>query len=161
MFDVAKFLPMLDQFVTGLNVNDTLKMIKQNKDVMKHLFTMSEKFVPSVDYLLDHIHGEFSEDGSNKKTKEIDIFKHFTDYIEDIGFSGKDGLPHLWDVYMKVIQFTVSTWAYELLFHISSQLKLIHSSEDNSKFIVSLKRKPNGSCFCTSCTQVLPLSGNL
>ena len=26
--------------------------------------------------------------------------KHFTNYIEDIGFSGKDVLPHLWDVYM-------------------------------------------------------------
>ena len=102
MFDVAKFLPMIDQLVTGLSANDTLKMIKQNKDVMKHLFTMSEKFLPSADYMLDHMHGEFSEDGSNKKTREIDIFKHFTDYIEDIGFSGKYSLHHLWDVYIRV-----------------------------------------------------------
>lgn len=89
MFDLAKFLPMLDQLVTGLNVNDTLKMIKQNKVAMKNLFTMSDQFIPSADYMLDHLHGEFSEEGSNRKTKEIDIFKHFTDYIEDIGFSGK------------------------------------------------------------------------
>ena len=109
MFDVAKFLPMIDQLVTGLSANDTLKMIKQNKDVMKHLFTMSEKFLPSADYMLDHMHGEFSEDGSNKKTREIDIFKHFTDYIEDIGFSGKYSLHHLWEVYIRVTAIYIAT----------------------------------------------------
>ncbi|CAB4032540.1 G2 M phase-specific E3 ubiquitin- ligase-like [Paramuricea clavata] len=62
-------------------------MIKQNKDAMKYLFTMSDTFVPSVDYMLDHIHGEFSEEGSNMKTNEIDIYKYLNDYIEDIGFS--------------------------------------------------------------------------
>lgn len=69
---------MLDQLVTGLDVNDTLKMIKQNKDAMKYVFSMSDKFVPTTDYMLEHTHGEFSEEGSNMKTKEIDIFKYFT-----------------------------------------------------------------------------------
>lgn len=50
---------------------------------------MSEKFLPRAHYMLDHIHSEFSEEWSNKKTREIEIFKHFTDYIEDIDFSGK------------------------------------------------------------------------
>lgn len=80
---------MLDQLITGLDVNDTLKMIKQNKDAMKYVFSMSDKFVPTTDYMLEHTHGEFSEEGSNMKTREIDIFKYFTDYIEDIGFPGK------------------------------------------------------------------------
>lgn len=56
---------------------------------------MSETFLPGADYMLDHIHSEFSEESSNKKTREIEMFKHFTDYIEDIGFSVKYSLHHL------------------------------------------------------------------
>ena len=33
--------------------------------------------------------GSFSEDGSNDKLAEIDVYKYFTDFIEDCECSGK------------------------------------------------------------------------
>lgn len=90
MAELTKILPMLDQLATGLNTFGLLETIKSNKTAVQALFTKSEHFLPNVDYMLDALHGDFSEDGCNRKNQEIDIFKYLSDYISDVGFSGKN-----------------------------------------------------------------------
>jgi hypothetical protein len=53
--------------------------------MMEALFVAahSTMFVPTADQLLDSIYGAFSDDGSNHKEKEIDIYKYFCDFVQD------------------------------------------------------------------------------
>ena len=44
--------------------------------VAKHSINFADQF-------LDNIDGDFSEDGSNHKEREIDIFKFFCDFLQD------------------------------------------------------------------------------
>ena len=56
---------MLDQLAAGLNTFGLLETIKSNRIAMEALFTKPECFLPSVDYMLDNLQGDFSEEGSN------------------------------------------------------------------------------------------------
>lgn len=85
MYDFAKYLPMMDQLITGLGSFGVIDAARENKVVMEALFVVkhSINFVPTADQLLDSIDGVFGEDGSNHKEKEIDIFKYFCDFLQD------------------------------------------------------------------------------
>ena len=85
MYDFAKYLPMLDQVIFGLNSFDVMDAVKRNQSVMESLFVekYAAKFLPTANSLLDEIIADFSEDGSNLKIKEIDTFKFFCDLLQD------------------------------------------------------------------------------
>ena len=85
MFDFAKHLPMMDQLINGLGWFGVIDAARENKVVMEALFVgkHSINFVPTADKLLDSIDGDFSEDGSNHKEREIDIYKFFCDFLQD------------------------------------------------------------------------------
>lgn len=53
---------------------------------MQPIFTVegTTKFTPTSDILLSALKPEYSEDGSNLKAGEVDIFKCFCDYLQDL-----------------------------------------------------------------------------
>ena len=87
MSEVCKLLPMLDQLIYGLELFGFLETLRDKKYVLEPLFVAerSKCFLPTADLLLDNIDGQFSDEGSNHKAKEVDIFKLFTDFIQDCG----------------------------------------------------------------------------
>lgn len=76
---------MLDQVRMGLESFCLLEAIRNNKTILQPLFVAqgSPRFNPTRDLILDNAVALFSEDGTNAKMKEIDIFKFFHDFIMD------------------------------------------------------------------------------
>ena len=65
-----------------------LPAIRNNKTAFEGCFVNgNEKLV--VQDLLGIISTEFSENGSNKFEREVDIYKYFTDFLEYCGDNGK------------------------------------------------------------------------
>lgn len=85
MSEVCKLLPMLDQLISGLESFGLLETVRDKKSVLEPLFVAERSgcFMPTADLLLDSIDGLFSDKGSNLKAKEVDIFKFFSDFIQD------------------------------------------------------------------------------
>ena len=82
MFDFAKHLPMMDQLINGLGWFGVIDAATENKVVMEAIF-VAKHSINFADQFLDNIDGDFSEDGSNHKEREIDIFKFFCDFLQD------------------------------------------------------------------------------
>ena len=97
LYDFARHLPMLDQFATGLSSFGVLDVMKQNRPIMEALFVAkhSNFFVPITDKFLDRIDAEFSEDGSNRKDKEVDIHKFFCDFVQDTDCLPEQGICNI------------------------------------------------------------------
>jgi len=57
---------------------------------MEAIFTIegAAQFQPSSELLLHSVKTEFSEDGSNLKADEVNVFKHFSDYVMDLEVEG-------------------------------------------------------------------------
>ena len=85
MYDFSRYLPMLDQLITGLGSFGIIDALREDKASMEQLFVAKHSpcFVPSADQLLDGIKADFSEDGSNRKDKEVDVHKFFCDFLQD------------------------------------------------------------------------------
>jgi hypothetical protein len=82
-------MPMLDQMVEGLRSFGVLGCIKQNAKLLKPVFTNYATFKVQAEIFLENIVGDFSETGSNFKEVEVNIFKYFSDYVEDCEDPGK------------------------------------------------------------------------
>ena len=88
VFDFSKKMPMLDQMISGLQSFGVLDCLRSNKKDLEPLFVQSAVFVPNAEVLLESIEAEFSEAGSNRKDKEVDVFKFFHDFVEDLHCDG-------------------------------------------------------------------------
>lgn len=77
MTEFQTIIPMLDQLRMGLESFCLLEEVRSSKDILEPLF-------------LDSVVAEFSEDGTNAKTKEINIFKYFHDFIMDCSETGSE-----------------------------------------------------------------------
>lgn len=80
---------MLDQMIEGLRSFGMLECIKENAELLEPVFGNSTIFSVNAETFIESVCGEFSESGSNAKDVEINIYKFFTDYIEDCEWSGK------------------------------------------------------------------------
>ena len=89
MYEFSKRMPMLHQISSGLQVFGILDSIKEHPQLLEPVFIESSFFKPNADTFIDNIVGSFSEDGSNDKLIEIDVFKYFTDFIEECECSSK------------------------------------------------------------------------
>ena len=89
MYEFTKRMPMLHQISSGLQAFGILDAIKKRPKLLEPVFTKSPFFKPNADTFIDNMVGSFSEDGSNDKLAEIDVYKYFTDFIEDCECSGK------------------------------------------------------------------------
>lgn len=63
-----------------------LEYARQNQSLMQPIFTVdgTDIFKPTSDMFLSALKPEFSDDGSNLKPTEIDIYKYFCDYLQDL-----------------------------------------------------------------------------
>lgn len=94
MFDFAKYLPMLDQLIVGLNSFDVMDAVKENQSCMEPIFVekYAARFLPTANTLLDETIPDFSEDGSNLKIKEVDTLKLFCDILQDCECDSSQGM---------------------------------------------------------------------
>ncbi|CAH3108445.1 unnamed protein product [Porites lobata] len=75
----------------GVPSKETLSSVpeiqRSHKNVMKPLFTMdgAQHFQPTPDLFIEGLNVLFSEEGSNRKACEIDVFKNFCDFVQDLG----------------------------------------------------------------------------
>ena len=79
---------MLNQMIEGLRSFGMLECIKENAELLEPVFAKSTIFSVKAETFLETTRGEFSESGSNTKEVEINIYKFFSDYIEDCEYSG-------------------------------------------------------------------------
>ena len=79
MYDFSKYLPIFDQLTNGLCVFGVMDAMRKDKNIMKPLFvaTHSAYFMPTADQMFDGLDAAFSQDCSNQKEKEADIYKFF------------------------------------------------------------------------------------
>lgn len=77
----------IDQLITGLASFGALDYIRSHKNVMQPLFTLdgAKYFQPTPELFLEGLNVLFSEEGSNKKACETDVYKNFCDYVQDLG----------------------------------------------------------------------------
>ena len=86
---IANKLPAIDQMISGLTSFGVAECIRSHKNVMQPLFTLegAKQFQPTSDMMLDGLKVDFSEDGSNVKATEMNVYKHFCDYVQDLGMT--------------------------------------------------------------------------
>lgn len=84
---IARTLTTIDQMITGLASFGALDYIRSHKNVMKPLFTLdgARHFQPTPELFIEGLNVLFSEEGSNRKACEIDVFKNFCDFVQDLG----------------------------------------------------------------------------
>ena len=79
---IARTLTTIDQMITGLASFGVLDYIRSHKNVMMPLFTLdgARHFQSTPELFSEGLHVLFSEEGSNHKACEIDVFKNFCDF---------------------------------------------------------------------------------
>lgn len=84
---IAKTLTTIDQMIPGLASFGALDYIRSHRNVMKPLFTLdgARHFQPTPEFFNEGLNVLFSEKGSNRKACEIDVFKNFCDFVQDLG----------------------------------------------------------------------------
>lgn len=76
-------LPQVIQFQDGLSSYGILDTMRKSPDLWKPVFTNSELFKLSANNFIENLVAEFSE-SEILKTKEVDAFKLFNDFVEDL-----------------------------------------------------------------------------
>ena len=76
-------LPQVIQFQDGLSSCGILDAMRKNPDFWKPVFTNSDLFKLSANDFIENLVAEFSE-SEILKTKEVDAFKLFNDFVEDL-----------------------------------------------------------------------------
>ena len=82
-------LPALQQLADGINMNGFLSQIRENPDQFKPCFINSSKRL-TFDDLMDLIEPNFSPKGTKKYQLELDVYKYFTDALEELDQLGKN-----------------------------------------------------------------------
>ena len=82
-------MPALQQLADGININGFLSQIRDNPDQFKPCFIYSSKRL-TFDDLMDLIEPNVSPKETNKYQLEIDVYKYFTDTLEELDQLGKN-----------------------------------------------------------------------
>ena len=101
---ITKTLATIDQMITGLASFGALDYIRSHKSEMQPLLTLdgAKCFQPTPDLFLEGLNVMFSEEGSNKKACEIDVYKNFCDYVQDL--AATEGTTNSSQVIIIIIQ---------------------------------------------------------
>ena len=78
----------LIELSSGMENYNALSVIKKNIQLFRHVFTPSQIFVWDWDLLYATLDPKFSDDGTNQKKKEVDLFKIFLDFLETCFLDG-------------------------------------------------------------------------
>ena len=79
-FEIEPVIPALQQLKEGLDQIGLLESIRCYPLSYKSCFTASAK--PSLESITDLCSAEYSVTGSNRKEKEINLYKYFMDMLE-------------------------------------------------------------------------------
>ena len=75
-------LPILNQLLEGLKLYGLLDVVRSNPIVFRYVFCPNNVFSWTFEKLEECLCPEFSSDGSNLKSKEVDCYKVFMDSLE-------------------------------------------------------------------------------
>ena len=84
--EIEPVIPALQQLKEGLDQIGLLESIKCNPLSYKSCFTASTK--PNLESVIDLFSAEYSVTGSNRKEKEVNLYKYFIDILESCFYSG-------------------------------------------------------------------------
>ena len=76
-------MPALQQSADGINIYGFLSKIHKNPDQFKPCFISSSKRL-TFDDLMHLIEPNFSPKGTNKYQLKLDVYKYFTDTLEEL-----------------------------------------------------------------------------
>ena len=79
-------IPALQQLKEGMDQIRLLESVKCYPLSYKSCFTASAK--PNLESVIDLFSAEYSVKGSNRKEKEVNLYKCFTDMLESCFYSG-------------------------------------------------------------------------
>ena len=79
--EVEPKLPALQQIAAGLKLRGLLEKMWANPEVFKTYFVIGSNEI-TLKVLYHAIEVEYSPDGSNKQSIELDVYKHFCDFFE-------------------------------------------------------------------------------
>eukprot|EP00112_Aurelia_sp_Birch-Aquarium-sp1_P006350 Seg1702.9 transcript_id=Seg1702.9/GoldUCD/mRNA.D3Y31 product="G2/M phase-specific E3 ubiquitin-protein ligase" protein_id=Seg1702.9/GoldUCD/D3Y31 len=79
---VEPILPMINQLKKGLQLFNLLDVIKDHPNHLSLVFTPNSAFKVSPADFIDSLNVQYSEDGTNAKSLEVETFKVFTDFLE-------------------------------------------------------------------------------
>ncbi|KAF4114045.1 hypothetical protein G5714_004268 [Onychostoma macrolepis] len=85
LHSTMRVVPMLDQLRKGLQLYDLQKVMEMHPDLCLPLFVPGEKD-DKVDagFILENCHPVFSDKGSVKYTKEVNVMNFFQDFLQEV-----------------------------------------------------------------------------
>ena len=86
---VEPYITILEQIISGLNMFNLMKHIKEQADIFKFIFCDSPLLRWSYQGFMDCLTVNWSDNGSNRKVMELKTYKCFIDMCECSFFSGK------------------------------------------------------------------------
>lgn len=86
--ELEPIIPSIQQLSEGLDVNGLIYILKKNGNQFSRFFVKKDGQL-SEDSFLQLMEPLFSEPGSNKHTCEINTYKFFTDFVEDMFNNGE------------------------------------------------------------------------
>ena len=92
MFIKSKIEPLtmaLSEISSGLECFGFLNVMKTKSDAFYHVFCPGNIFSWDCDSFVQRLTANYSEDGSNDKLKEVNIYKIFVDFVESSFMDGK------------------------------------------------------------------------
>lgn len=80
----------LGQLTEGLKCYGLLQVMRKNSSLFYFVFCPNEKLIWDFKSFADMLMPVFSDDGSNKKVREVTVYKRFADLIERCFLDGKE-----------------------------------------------------------------------
>ena len=79
----------LSQLTEGLKYYELLQVMLKNSFLFYFVFCPNDKLIWDFKSFADMLQPVFSDDGSNKKVREVTVYKRFADLIERCFLDGK------------------------------------------------------------------------
>lgn len=81
-------IPMIEQLAQGLSLFGILDVMRKHSSQVANVFTPEGWSDITCDEFMQLLHPDFSEDGTRMKELEINVFKHFADFITSLQYDG-------------------------------------------------------------------------
>ena len=88
-FKIEPLSMALSQLTEGLKCSGLQQVIRKNRSRSHFVFCPNDKFIWDFKSFTDMLQPVFSDDGSNKKVREVTVYKRFADLIERCFLDGK------------------------------------------------------------------------
>ena len=85
---VQPILPMLDQIIEGLNLYNILQIMRENSHLFQYVFCENKCLAWTFEKFEEFAIPKYSEEGSSKRSMEINTFKTFMDFMESSFYEG-------------------------------------------------------------------------